>query len=351
MAYASLSIPLACSRAVDTTTLTLPQTVEVDLIFPRNDTYAPVPLMPVVFAIQNFHVSKPLWLDFYYDISGPPCFYRNTTRAWGSILSLQWANYSSGPDPYFTFDFTSQLNNTEGNWMFSWELHSGNCSMPEEFAPLKVTDLVQRKHIYFTTKNGAQRPDLVTATQDGIRAEIESFAFNITGMIGLNNTEGNWMFSWELHSGNCSMPEEFAPLKVTDLVQRKHIYFITKNGAQRPDLVAATQDGTCADTESVAFNITGMIGVPIGSHYNDQASCPTLSPAAPTPDPCRVKVDSTSASSISYTIQSSACWGGLRPAVTFSLGYDNSAARRAVQFSVGGAAWLAGTLGWLANMA
>ncbi|KND91190.1 hypothetical protein TOPH_04106 [Tolypocladium ophioglossoides CBS 100239] len=267
---------LACSRAVDATNLTFPQTVEVDLVFPRNDdTYAPVPLMPV-FAIQNLHVSQPLFLDFHYYIIGPPYKYNGLIQP-----KHGWANYSSGPDPYLVFHYTSQLNNTEGRWMLSWELRSGNCSMSDEYAPLKVAGLVQRNYIYFTTKNGAQQPDLV----------------------------------------------------------------------------AATQDGTCSKTESFAFNITGMLDVPLGSHYNNQASCPTLSPAAPTPDPCRVKVDSASASSISYAIQSSACWGGLMPAFTCPPGYDKSAARRAVQSAVGGAAWLAGTawlavtLGWLANMA
>jgi hypothetical protein len=32
---------------------TFPATVEVDLIFPRNDTYAPSALFPIVFAFQN----------------------------------------------------------------------------------------------------------------------------------------------------------------------------------------------------------------------------------------------------------------------------------------------------------
>lgn len=36
------------ARALD-----FPATVEVDSVFPRNDTYAPVPLIPIVVAIQD----------------------------------------------------------------------------------------------------------------------------------------------------------------------------------------------------------------------------------------------------------------------------------------------------------
>lgn len=39
---------------------TFPATVEVDLIFPRNDTYGPSVLFPIVFAIQNIALAPSL---------------------------------------------------------------------------------------------------------------------------------------------------------------------------------------------------------------------------------------------------------------------------------------------------
>ena len=50
---------LACSSA----TQTYPATVEFDVVFPLNDTYAPVALFPIVFAIQNPQAAVPLLLN------------------------------------------------------------------------------------------------------------------------------------------------------------------------------------------------------------------------------------------------------------------------------------------------
>ena len=40
-------------HSVAATELTFPVIAEINLVFPRNDTYAPVDLMPIVFAVQH----------------------------------------------------------------------------------------------------------------------------------------------------------------------------------------------------------------------------------------------------------------------------------------------------------
>jgi hypothetical protein len=50
---------MTAGDATATTTLT-PGIFEVDLLFPRNETYTPQALMPVVFAMQNPTLASPL---------------------------------------------------------------------------------------------------------------------------------------------------------------------------------------------------------------------------------------------------------------------------------------------------
>lgn len=74
--------------------------VEVDLIFPRNDTYSPTYDFPVVFAVQNSQHAELLNIHLRYQISWGD--FRNNYTDWWT--DLMWANWSSA-DPYFTFAF------------------------------------------------------------------------------------------------------------------------------------------------------------------------------------------------------------------------------------------------------
>jgi hypothetical protein len=90
---------------------TYPATVEFDVIFPRNDTYAPVELMPVVFAIQNPQAAVPLTLGIEWSIGR---IGSSEDSLAGGLIDLTWANFSS--DPYFVVLSTNQLNGTEGSF-------------------------------------------------------------------------------------------------------------------------------------------------------------------------------------------------------------------------------------------
>ncbi|KAK2875575.1 hypothetical protein FQN49_001599 [Arthroderma sp. PD_2] len=165
---------------MDAPTPTFPQTVEVDMIFPRNETYAPPQFMPFVFAVQNFHVAKPLFLQFYYTLDQVP--YVSTSPTIGQRY-LDGANYSSS-NTHFEYGWTSKLNNTEGTWKLTWEWSAGNCSRSEDRAePFQFGTDGRRSIVYFTTKNGAPSLDLVAATQDGICDKSEAHTLNITEVL------------------------------------------------------------------------------------------------------------------------------------------------------------------------
>ncbi|OQE79285.1 hypothetical protein PENNAL_c0052G01287 [Penicillium nalgiovense] len=169
----------ACTRAVGAAATS--GTLEIDLVFPRNETYAPSALMPVVLAIQNPALASSLNLDLYYMIS-PVGNYNNSLP---TFLNLNWANISDS-DPYFVYNSTDL--NTEGTWELNWFLGNGHCRDTDDgiFYVLTNTTI---DSIIFTTKNDSSKPDLATATEgDTCAKEIGMWSVENT----LNSTSESW---------------------------------------------------------------------------------------------------------------------------------------------------------------
>jgi hypothetical protein len=145
---------------------------EVDLIFPRNNTYAPTALTPVVFAVQTPQLSALLHLQVTYYISSVDG--NNASGSGG--LDMKSANFSSS-SLHFAYKPNDFLN-TEGTWIFIWEAFVSNCSQG-----ITPAGLTQSNHVFFTIKNGAQQPELVAATADNTCAGNQSFTFNVTGSV------------------------------------------------------------------------------------------------------------------------------------------------------------------------
>ena len=166
---------------------TFPSIAEVDLLFPRNDTYAPTVLMPVVFAIQNPLLAVPLDLAvewYLYQLTDG-----NTTAVDNGMIAYP---FFDGPASGPHYGYNSLYNQTtlEGTWSLLWTLSSLNCT---QFLPNHsfVPDYVQVNTVMFTTKNGAQAADLVAATADDVCASAESFTFNVTGVETVSIGRGN----------------------------------------------------------------------------------------------------------------------------------------------------------------
>lgn len=248
-----------CAVAVQ---VPFPATVEVDLIFPRNDTYAPSAMTPIVFAIQNSQLAPPLNLNLQYFI-----YYLGDSHiSNGSDGEFDFRYVSFSSNPYFVYHTDSVLNATEGRCKFVWSLFAGNCS---------------------------------GSVEDG-------------ATLGDDARGGGFLFT-------------------------------TMNGAQQPDLVAATAD--CANnTESLTFGITGTLPFWDTSILHPQNSCAVISPTPPPANPCGAKVDASAASSISAAITAAECSDirPLHPAI--SCPTVKSVARGLH----GGLGWLSLTSCWLA---
>ena len=144
----------------------LPATAEFDLIFPRNETYAPTAYFPLVFAIQNAKVAWPLRLRLQASIQaadgdiGPnnwhlPSFDANSDYTDGSAPS----------DPYIWVVGTNITNSTEGRFRVLWSPSiERNCSrVVNGNDPPNAGFFPPPLELWFTTAKGAAVPDITGA--------------------------------------------------------------------------------------------------------------------------------------------------------------------------------------------
>ncbi len=131
--------------------------VEVDLIFPRNETYAPGPFMPVVFAIQNSAIAASLAISISWSVSQ-----LDGNASSGSVLNLRDANFT-GSDPFFVYGLAQRVNGTKGHWAASWDLSFNNCSVRTQAGEnyTTISQNLASSSVQFTTKPDAPAPNLV----------------------------------------------------------------------------------------------------------------------------------------------------------------------------------------------
>ncbi|KAM7189328.1 hypothetical protein V8F33_010107 [Rhypophila sp. PSN 637] len=176
---------LAYPYVILTQQVTFPRTLEVDLVFPRNDTYSPAPFFPFVVAIQNPSLAASLVFSIVFVLFSVETTYGSkSSEAITGEVKLPNYNHSSS-EPYFTYLFTEQLNTIGGTWSLAWSVGSASCSDRPPFWDgifHPVTFRNSDKALSFTTKKGAKLPDLVAATdQDTCGANTQSHVYNVTG--------------------------------------------------------------------------------------------------------------------------------------------------------------------------
>ena len=151
--------------------------VEFDVMFPRNETYAPGDELPVLLAIQNAALATHLNVEMnmrLYNLTelwsdendGNPL--TQPLRSWDRLL--KWENLTAN-EPHFMLNVFSQrfeLNGGEGLWRLAWTVYWEGC------AGISSTTLSpwsrwndSSRHVDFTIQRGAQPIDLVAGTADG----------------------------------------------------------------------------------------------------------------------------------------------------------------------------------------
>lgn len=182
---------------LDATTFDQPQTVELDLTFPRNETYAPSPIFPILWTIQNSLHANPLDIQILYDIANAQTWDGGS----GDVLDIGRDKNLSTSDPYFLSDFSVDLN-TEATWMLRYTVLTLLCPKPGssfmDDEPVSFGDPVQTNALYFTTKKRAKQPDLAAAADSDTCAQIPSTTFNITGTMDVSG------YDFEMDPDSCA---------------------------------------------------------------------------------------------------------------------------------------------------
>ncbi len=178
------------SATVAVSAIPTPGTFEVDLLFPRNSTYTPQALMPIVFALQNPTLASQLEASLNWQL-----WEGNNRSSPGSVtdglMELSLTNDLSSSEPFLFYRFVNTIAYPDGSWTLSWDLLINNCSQPPGSSKSILT---QSNTAVFTTSSSGQAPDLMAATSADMCGTVEASAFNVTssgdfcGVLGASPT-------------------------------------------------------------------------------------------------------------------------------------------------------------------
>lgn len=171
---------LTLGAAITGATAATKGNTEVDVIFPRNDTFAPIPLLPVVFAVQNPAVAQQLNLRLHYRVI--PYGHPNATTDYERVR----LNALPGNDTtFYVHDLVSDMFNKEGTWEFFWKLRWNNCTSTEDeegrhFS--RDTEEPVNSFVFTTSKDGRQ-PDLVAMSSGDDCGKTQGIGFEVQDVL------------------------------------------------------------------------------------------------------------------------------------------------------------------------
>ncbi|KAE9376389.1 hypothetical protein N431DRAFT_367431 [Stipitochalara longipes BDJ] len=168
--------------AVQASAPPFPATVEIDLLFPRNTTYSPSILFPLIFAFQNAPLAPSLDPGFDLQLWDITASNGLNTTSYSPSLDLSLTNFSL-TDPTYVYTFLTNLK--PANYRLVWDFGASNCSL--EGGAFTYGGGFRDNSVEFTIQEGAQAmmPDLVTATNSAGCDGIGHFAFNLTGTLDI----------------------------------------------------------------------------------------------------------------------------------------------------------------------
>ncbi|KAM3502673.1 hypothetical protein MY11210_008997 [Beauveria gryllotalpidicola] len=180
MKLSLLSIAVAARTAGTATT----GNAEVDVIFPRNDTFALTPLLPVVFAVQNPAVAQQLNLRLHYRVI--PYGHSNTTTEY-ERLRLDDA-LPSNDTTFYVHDFVAGTFDRQGTWEFFWQLRWNNCTAvaKDDNGTRFARDAEEPvRSFVFTTRKGGSKPDLVALSSGEQCGNTQAIAFEVQDVLNV----------------------------------------------------------------------------------------------------------------------------------------------------------------------
>ncbi|KAF4772359.1 hypothetical protein HAV15_004795 [Penicillium sp. str.  len=162
---------------------------EVDVVFPRNDTFEPMPLMPIVFAVQNNAALEKLYPTLRYRVS---LLHQPSNATFSSFTRLPIEDLPANQTTQFLYNGVANLVNIEDTWKFEWNLGWTNCSTSDngtdydnEHGSSDQNGFHRRGYephgsIIFTTSKEGRQPNLTTLTTGDDCGKAQALAFNVT---------------------------------------------------------------------------------------------------------------------------------------------------------------------------
>lgn len=130
-------------------------------------------------------------------------------------------------------------------------------------------------------------------------------------------TEGHYKLDWGLTWQSCDEYALSNHYLRADIIYNSSSWstsFTIKNSAPKVDLIAATANKSCPGEYGVAINVTDRaMHVPMwvrwsgGDSTDDTCVVVDSSTPTPTPDPCRVKIDSSVTASMEASLRARLC--------------------------------------------
>jgi hypothetical protein len=183
---------LACLGAVNAAS----GVVEVDLVFPRNDTYAPSSTFPFIFAFQNPGLAPFLNLGLSLSIRNLSDAAREQGEKYPSY-DMRWANFSSS-DPYYELRVLNF--DKAATWIVTWDVYWDSCtkdSLDGRIPGKPITTNITDRWMIFTTKASGKEVDLVAATTSRDCPENEGVAISIADTLPVPAR-----IDWRYNNGN-----------------------------------------------------------------------------------------------------------------------------------------------------
>lgn len=146
---------------------------EIDLIFPRNDTFAPMALMPVVFAVQNPKAIEELHTYLEYGVYPLD---RNGSNALVQDDLFHSREVGNESIPLIYSGIANTVN-TSQTWEFWWRVRYLNCSTTDDLdyynepypwvydhvdGRFHLSHQSTKRSLIFTTREGGIEPNLTT---------------------------------------------------------------------------------------------------------------------------------------------------------------------------------------------
>lgn len=252
------------------TPTTLDSTLEIDLVFPLNETYAPLSSFPVIFVLQDISVAWQFGFNFLWNITGYPDDEDGARAIWGpgSVFVFRGENLPAPSDPYIIVNSTDfkGLGIPSGNTQLppgTWVL--GKCESPGALYLI----LSWLANCCFLTVPWGH-----TAPQRRSQAWILNFR---------SDTDTRFQLGWSYGSTTCTQDGTTLDIEGQTAAQGS-IAFTVKEGGALPVF-----------TE----NCPTLAG--LAHYYANFSGCPSIDSTGSS-NPCGAKINDAQASSISSVL-------------------------------------------------